>query len=272
MLKYIQYIRFSLLTSAIFFCLASTGWATNNEIDQSISAAQPDTLRIGYFELIPHIEKGSDNRLEGPALEYIKLVLQEMKIDNYVMKSFPVQRAFITLLSGEIDMVLFAAKTPNTITPELILTDTDVTFIQPGLVVKSQDPLTQPLEQKNFLNKRLAYWSGGYIPDFLRNNSIELISVAGNDVYKRGFKLVKHNRVDGFFHVDSMALEWWLTNTDATIGLKLLTLPHTLSVKSVFSKKSAERYKAPYEKALNKVKTIKPYRTFFFEYKKGPEN
>lgn len=261
MLTLIRYPSSLLLISALLLGWLSPSLANAKE-------SQSDPFKIGYFELIPHIEQGPNNTLEGPALEYIKLVLKEMGISHYEMKGFPVQRAFKMLLLGEIDIVLFAAKTPNTIKDHLILTDSDLTVIQPGLVLSKDSLASPPFKVEYLLNKRLAYWSGGYIPDFLKQDSIELIEVAGDDVYKRGFKLIHHGRVDGFFHVDSMALEWWLENTDAAKGLKLLKVPHKVSVKSLFSKTSAVIYQDRFEKALNKVKKEVSYRDFFFEYKK----
>lgn len=262
MLTLIRYPSSLLLISALLL-----GWLSPNIANANES--QSDPFKIGYFELIPHIELGPNDILEGPALEYIKLVLKEMGVNHYVMKGFPVQRAFKMLLLGEIDIVLFAAKTPNTIKDHLILTDSDLTFIQPGLVLSKESPDAPPFKMQHLMNKRLAYWSGGYIPDFLKQESIELIPVAGDDVYKRGFKLIHHGRVDGFFHVDSMALEWWLENTDTAKGLKLLKVPHKVSVKSLFSKKSAVVYKERFEKALNKVKKEMTYRDFFFKHKKN---
>lgn len=270
MLILIRPLIFLFLTFTLLISNAPQSWANANRVklaNNTIVDAHPNAFKIGYFELIPHIERGTDNELEGPAVEYIKLVLKEMNVKNYVLKGYPIQRAFKMLLEGEIDVLLFAAKTPNTIKDELVLTDMNVAYIQSGLVVNKQDDISEPLSLNQLLNKRLAFWSGGFIPEFLQNDSIELITIAGEDVYKRGFKLIQHGRADGFFHVDSMALEWWLMNTGAGDGLKLIKLPHKLHVKSVFSKRSAEKYKDRYEKALKKVQQIIPYRKFFFEYK-----
>lgn len=230
----------------------------------------PDLLKVGYFELIPHIEKNEEGVLVGPALDYAKRVLQEMQIKRYELKGYPLQRGFQMLQQGQIDMLLFAAKTPHALQDDLVLSDLSITFIQPGLVVKKDSTLSAPLEYSQLVDKRLAYWGGGYIPELLQQDSTELIAVAGGDVYKRGFKLLQYDRVDGFFHADSMALQWWLANTSATEGLKLLTLPNRVNVKSVFSQKSAVRYKERYEKALETVQTTLPYRNLFINYKKPP--
>lgn len=236
----------------------------NNEGDE-----KAEILKIAYFELIPHIEKGPDGKLQGPALEYVKLILKEMGIKQFTLKGFPVQRAFQMLVMGEADIVLFAAQTPNTIRDDFILTERDVTSIQPGLIVNKNHLLSVPLEFSELAGKNLAFWSGGYVPSFLQHESINLIKIAGEEVYKRGFMLVKHDRVDGFFHVDSMALEWWLQTSGQSQYLELLKLPYTVRVKSIFSKASDQRYRLSYETALEKVQNSMSYRDFFFNYQKN---
>jgi hypothetical protein len=192
-----------------------------------------------------------------------------MNVDHFSLNGFPVQRAFQRLVLGETDIVLFAAKTPNTIRDDFILTDLDLTTSQPGLIVKNNNELLEPLEFRQLAGKQLAFWSGGYVPSFLQNDAISLIKISGEDVYKRGFMLVKHGRADGFFHVDSMALEWWLENTGEGKDLKLLKLPYTISVKSIFSKESDQRFRLRYESALKRVQEKMSYRDFFFNYKKN---
>lgn len=231
-----------------------------------------DVFNIGYFELPPHIERVEGGELEGPALGYVKLILDEMNIREYSLKGYPVQRAFQMLLTGDIDIVLFAAKTPNTIREDFILTDVDVSFSQPGLIVKKNSSFSNPLVLNQLVGKELAFWSGGFVPDFLKNDAITLIKVAGENIYKRGFMLVKHERVDGFFHVDSLALEWWLENTNSKHELELLSLPYKVRVKSIFSKSSSLRYKSQYEAALLRVQSAISYRDFFFQFLKSKSN
>ncbi len=251
-----QYIAYLCL---ILLPLISWG---NNEVGN-----QAETIHIAYFELPPHIEKGPEENLQGPAVEYVKLILKEMQVENFTLKGYPVQRAFQMLLLDEADIVLFAAKTPNTIRDDFILTDVDVTTIQPGLIVQKADNLVEPIELQQLAGKQLAFWSGGYVPNFLKHESINLVKLAGEEIYKRGFMLVKHDRVDGFFHVDSMALEWWLENTKEDKYLKLLKLPYQVSVKSIFSKESEKRFRLRYEWALKEVQKKISYRDFFFDYK-----
>jgi ABC-type amino acid transport substrate-binding protein len=249
-------------------CLALMLVAYSSWTDTKIEASA-DVFNIGYFELPPHIERVESGELEGPALEYVKLVLDEMNISKYSMKGFPVQRAFQMLLTGEVDVILFAAKTPNTIREDFILTDVDVSFSQPGLIVKKNSSFTDPLKLNQLAGKELAFWSGGFVPDFLKNDAIKLINVTGENIYKRGFMLVKHERVDAFFHVDSMALEWWLEHTNSHNELKLLSLPYKVTVKSIFSKSSSLRYKSQYEAAMLKVQETMSYRDFFFRFLKN---
>ena len=222
-------------------------------------------LRIGYFELAPHIENNDRGELSGPALEYAKLVLSEMNIDKFKLNGYPIQRTFQMLLMDEIDMVLFVAKTPNTMKKEFVLTDTDVVTLQPGLVVQQDNWLTTPVLPQNLINLRMVYWSGGFVPSFLQHDSIELIKVSGEEIYKRGFLMVESHRADAFFHVDSLALSWWMENSTHVEGLKLVQMPIQISAKSMFSVKSAERFKVDYEKALKKVQQGISYRDFFFE-------
>lgn len=257
-IKLLQYLITLLLTINPII-----SWGNNEHNDQ------PEVVNIAYFELIPHIEKGPDGKLKGPALEYVKLVLKEMGIEHFTLKGFPVQRAFQMLVLGEADIILFAAKTPNTIREDFILTERDVTTIQPGLIVNKNHQLSVPLEFSQLTGKDLAFWSGGYVPNFLQHESINLIKIAGEEVYKRGFMLVRHDRVDGFFHVDSMALEWWLQTSDKNQFLELLELPYTVRVKSIFSKDSDQRYRLRYEAALEKVQQRMSYRDFFFDYQKN---
>lgn len=256
--KLLQYLITLLLTISPII-----SWG-NNELDD-----QPEVVKIAYFELPPHIEKGPDGKLKGPALEYVKLILKEMDIEHFTLNGFPVQRAFQMLVKGEADIVLFAAKTPNTIREDFILTDLDVTSTQPGLIVTKNHHLSEPLEFSQLVGNDLAFWSGGFVPQFLQHESINLIKIAGEEVYKRGFMLVKHDRVDGFFHVDSMALEWWLETSGQSQYLKLLKLPNTVRVKSIFSKASDQRFRLRYEAALENVQQRISYRDFFFDYQKN---
>jgi ABC-type amino acid transport substrate-binding protein len=248
----------------LFILSLALGFASAASAGQSKPAA--NLFRIGYFELAPHIVQGADGELYGPALEYAQRILARMGNPAYELKGYPVQRALQMLQSGEIDMVLFAAKTPATDREAYVMTDSNIVLLRPALVVKQTSKLTEPVAPQDLLNTTLAYWSGGHIPALLRHSDINLVNVSGEAVYERGIRMVELSRADAFFHVDGLALRWWLKNRATASDVRLVPLPIQVEGKSLFSQESAQRYKATYEEALNAEQQIQSYTDFFLNY------
>ena len=233
-------------------------------------AAQPDPsdskFRIGYFELAPHIIEGPDGKLYGPALEYAQRILKRMGNPRYELKSYPVQRALQMLLAGEIDMVLFAAKTPVTSRPGFVMTERNIVLLHPALIVKEVSALLEPVATQDLANINMAYWSGGHIPELLQQPQINLVKVSGEEVYERGIRMVQMGRADAFFHVDGLALQWWLRNRTDDKGMRLVNLPMQVEAKSLFSQASARQYRQQYEDALFAEQQRQSYTDFFLNY------
>lgn len=225
-----------------------------------------ETFRIGYFELAPHIVEGPDGQLHGPALDYAQRILQRMGNPRHELKGYPVRRALQMLQLGEIDMVLFAAKTPVTSHSSFVMTKRNIVVLHPAVVVKNESVLRAPLAAQDLLNTNLAYWSGGHVPELLKHPNIKLVKVSGERVYDRGIRMVKMARADAFFHVDGLALEWWLKNRYDGQDLRLVRMPMQVEAKSLFSRASAERYQQAYEAALHEQQQQQSYSNFFLNY------
>ena len=249
-----------MILSALFLCLFST-WGFADE------KAESATFRIGYFELAPHIVSAPDGSLHGPALDYMQDVLKRMDNQQYELKGYPVQRAFQMLMMNEIDIVLFAAKTPVTTRKEIIMTDLNLVVMNPSLIVRKDAGIQSPVKPADLLDKDLAYWSGGHVPEFLRHPRFNLVKVSGEKIYQRGFRMVEKQRADGFFHVDGLALNWWLRNKYQGNDLELVAMPVRVEGKSLFSRLSAPIYKARFEKAMKAAQQEQTYRDFFLNYR-----
>jgi ABC-type amino acid transport substrate-binding protein len=240
----------------------------------SPSTMAQDPLRIGFFDIPPHVTGIEDGQPRGAAISYF---------ENYIVPHFGVPfewavevtaptRLMSQLGDGEIDAMIFLGKTAERTKvfhypdPYLIIPET--------IALKKGHPLGQINSVKDLHGMRLGFLTGGRIPEPLQIDEITYDLIAGKRLMERNVEKLMLGRVDGIYAPLSTALLNIVEQMELRDEVKLVPIEFLdpVEIFTVFSQASVDQdVVARYNSALGKARAEMGYEDFLIKYlKKSP--
>lgn len=232
------------------------------------SLTSAETLRVGYFELIPHAFPGPQGRARGPMIEFFREIAQKMGINETDFYEAPLSRLVKSLEQGQLDALLYMAKNPER---EKLFRYPNVPFVEirMALAVKMSNPLQAVTSAADLASFTIGTRSGiSYLPAILQDERIRLEPLYGSgDVLKRNLKKLAVGRIDAVFESGLGTLKFWAKQMGMESEIRLIPLPGpTLKLYTIFSKNTPQDSVFRYEEALKDFLQEQTYDTLFESY------
>ena len=214
--------------------------------------ASAETIRMGYFEISPHMYTSRTTGLPaGATVTFFETVARKMGYDVIWVGPIPHARLVYYLEEGEvIDGDPIMSKTPER-EKFLCFPDTPFYLAKPNFVVKRDSPLTKINTIDDVKGYTLGQFSKAANSQFVTKNKsffkFEIISGAG-DTFKQHLKILFADRVDAIHTLDEFSMLYEAKKLNLDKQIKILFLPEPpLPFYSVFHKSEngkmlAEKY------------------------------
>ena len=208
-----------------------------------------EVLRIGYFDLPPHVVKVDTRRPKGTAIGYFEEFIAphlgvEIAWDSQVT---PPTRLMDQLRTGQKDAMIFLGWTKERTTylhfpkPYLILSEV--------VAFRADHPLAQVTAVDDLYGVKIGFLVGGRIPDVLQDDRITYDLIAGKRLMERNLEKLLLSRIDAIYAPLSVALARIIEQEGIGGQVKLLPIEflEPVEIFTVFSKNTVgedlvERY------------------------------
>ena len=226
----------------------------------SVSA---DVFRVGYYELPPHGHANINQYNENLAIDYFKLIAEEMEIEFIEFKSYPLTRLRAMLKRNEIDMILYMDKHIHR-DIEFVFSEIPLINTSPVIAIKKHFDLNDVNRSKIL---RIGAWQEDLnsLSHFLQ---VTIDPLSSENVLESNIKKLQNDRLDGVYSPDTTAIKYEIMKKSLQNEIKLVRLyEDNRNLYSVFSKESAEKYLENYQKSLITLNEKLSYDNFLIRNK-----
>jgi polar amino acid transport system substrate-binding protein len=229
-----------------------------------------ERLRMGYFDLPPHVVKVEDGVPKGAAISYFEeYIAPHLGIAvEWDREAIPPTRLMNQLRNGEKDAMVFLGKTEERTgylhypDPYLIIPET--------LAFKNGHSLDRITKASDLHGLTVGFLVGGRIPDPLRDDRITYDLIAGKRLFERNVEKLLLGRIDAIYAPLSTALVDIIDEMEVGDRVKLVPIEFLdlVQIYTVFSKKTVpESIVENYNKALVAANRERTYLDYIKDYK-----
>ena len=224
-----------------------------------------ETLRVGFFDLKPHIQTAQQTGEEatGPAITYLRLLAQKMGVSLTIQKeALPLDRLLQNLRNGQLDVAVALGKNPER---EGFLTYPEQPFywMHPSLMVLKSSPLQQVKTAEELNHLKIGIYSNGYLSPLLRNPQLKTYKLYGSNLIYRSYQMLEHNRFDAMYSPDQFDFKGEAIAYNFLDKIRILPLPEPpIGLYTAFSKKTDPQLIKRYEQNLRQMP---PYANYLKE-------
>ncbi len=228
-----------------------------------------ETLRIGYWNIPPHVIEVVGKKPKGAAISYF---------DEYIAPRLgvtvawdeditPPTRLMDQLRNGQKDAMIFLGKTKER-TDYLHYPDPYLDIPQ-TLAFLNSHPISRITRVSELYGLRVGFLVGGRLPDVLRDDRIKYDLIAGERLFQRNVEKLSLGRIDAIYAPLTIALTNIIKQMEVSDQVKLVPIEFLkpVLIYTVFSKKTvSEAVVEKYNKALETAGKEQPYKDFVRTY------
>ncbi len=208
-----------------------------------IFAMAADKIKMGYFNLIPHVfyDKTSQ-KLEGASIDYFTAVSSAMGYEVKWLGPLPFPRLIRYLKEGVVDGSLMMNKNPER-EEFLLYPDKPFHWVHRILVVRKENPLNKITSINDVLGYRIGFMEDAHLSPFIKDNldKITLTLIGGKDWVKQNLLKLKIARLDAVYDLNAETMRYTAKQLNMGDKVKILRLPEPAGgVNIVFSKASTK--------------------------------
>ena len=228
-----------------------------------------ETLRIGYWNIPPHVTGVVDKHPEGAATSYFDQYIaprlgMTIAWDENII---PPTRLMKQLREGQKDAMIFLGHTKER-TEYLRYPDPYIDIPQTFAFARSQsiDRITQV---SDLYGLTVGFLVGGRLPEVLKDNKIKYDLIAGERLFQRNIEKLLAGRIDAIYVPLTFALENILKQMKLEDQVKLVPIEFLdpVLIYTVFSKKTvSEAVIQKYNKALKAAHKEQKYKDYVEAY------
>ncbi|MDE1464297.1 transporter substrate-binding domain-containing protein [Spartinivicinus poritis] len=233
-------------------------------------SAWAQSLKVGYFNLIPHIEEGENNTPpKGPAISYLKKVMEKSGVTELQIppKPYPLSRLLQALELGKIDLAVALGKSPQR-AKKFTYPSKPFLKMQPSFMLLKKSPLDSLQSINDILLMDIGIYEKGFLSPLMRDKRLKTKPLSGNNIIFRNYKIMLRERLDAVYSPDSYELIYTAKINGFYNNIKVVSLPEPkVGLYTVFSKKTAIKYAKNYENALSNLESYESYLIKFIDNK-----
>ncbi len=235
----------------------------------TISAMAAEKIKMGYFNLIPHMfYDETSQKSQGAAIDYFTAVASVMGYEIEWSGPLPFPRLIKYLKEGKIDGSIMMNKNPER---EIFLfyPESPYYMVQRIFVVKRENKLDKITTINDVLGFRIGFLKDGHLSAFLKDNmdKITLELIGGEDWVTQNLIKLKIGRLDAVYDLNAETMLYRAKKLNMDDKIKILKIPEPSGgVNIVFSKASQKGrvLLESYQKAFQILKWdygafLKPY-------------
>jgi polar amino acid transport system substrate-binding protein len=229
-----------------------------------------ETLRMGYFDLPPHVDRVEGGIPKGAAISYFEEFIAPHLGVSVVWDTVatPPTRLMDQLRNGEKDAMVFLGRTEERTgylhypDPYLIIPET--------LAFKAGHPIDRVTNVSELHGLTVGFLVGGRIPDPLRDDEIKFDLIAGKRLFERNVEKLMLGRIDAIYAPLSTALVNIIDEMEVSDQVKLVPIEflEVVQIYTVFSKKTVgDHIVENYNNALEAANREQKYLDYIKVYK-----
>lgn len=229
------------------FCILSTillcslGHSIDDKTLKTLAPKVPSrpTLKIALYDMPPHVI--ADEKTLQPSGVAVQFLEQKLEIHKHFQVQWriaPFARFLADLESGNADMGLLLAKTPER-QKRLRFSDAPVFTTDAAVILRKEFPFTG-LESLD--GKILGHTQNSVVPYYFKDSGVRFDSLSGEDVVERNLLRLKLQRIDGVYVPTISNGEYLFKKLHMEKGFKIEKIPHSsLELYVVFRKDIDEK-------------------------------
>ncbi len=225
-------------------------WITGILLCSGSHTLWAETVRMGYFEIKPHMYLDSKTgKPAGASIRYFESIAKEMGYDVEWAEALPLPRLLQYLKEGNIDGTLVMTKNPER-EEFLWYPDSPYHLMRPIFVVKKDNKLEKIESIADVKGYRVGFLLGGNLTKFIRDHTddLKMDYIAGQIWAKSNLLKLITGRLDAVYDLNENTMPYEAKLMGIQDQIKIILLPEPpMPLFTVFSKKS-ERGKALVEK------------------------
>jgi polar amino acid transport system substrate-binding protein len=231
-----------------------------------------ETLRMGYFDIPPHVVNVEGGTPTGAAISYFKKYIAPhlgIAVD-WDGGATPPTRLMGQLRNGDKDAMIFLGKTVER--TEYLHYPDPYLIVPETLAFKTDSPVDRITSVGDLHDLTVGFLVGGRIPKDLRDDKIKYDLIAGKRLFERNVEKLLLGRVDAVYAPLSTALVSIIDDMEVGDQVKLVPIEFLESVQiyTVFSKKTvSESVVEDYSKALEEANKEHNYVDYISIYKQN---
>lgn len=228
-----------------------------------------ETLRIGYWNIPPHVIEVVGKKPKGAAISYF---------DEYIAPRLgvtvawdeditPPTRLMDQLRNGQKDAMIFLGKTKER-TDYLHYPDPYLDILQ-TLAFLNSHPISRITRVSELYGLRVGFLVGGRLPDVLRDDRIKFDLIAGERLFQRNVEKLLLGRINAIYAPLTIALTNIIKQMEVSDQVKLVPIEflEPVLIYTVFSKETvSEAVVEKYNKALETAGKEQPYKDYVRTY------
>jgi ABC-type amino acid transport substrate-binding protein len=227
------------------------------------SSAYSQTFRVGFFTSEPEMIVDPDMTARGPLVEYFRKIAAKMGIQQVEFVNRPLARLFFELDDGTIDAALVLTIKPDR-AAKYVYPETPLCQARTGIVVLKSAAVKKIVVASDLLPLRIGATGGAAISPLLSDKASKIQYVYANNPLVQLFEMLRSKRIDGVYVPSHRTINYFIKKDAYSAEMNILLLPEEpIPFYTVFTKKSAPKYLALYEKALKQQQAEIPYQAYF---------
>jgi ABC-type amino acid transport substrate-binding protein len=220
----------------------------------ALTPAGAQSLKVGYFDVPPHVTQDKSGAATGAAVDLFKAVAQRMGIKDVTYQQLPLPRALGMLEGGELDAILFLSKNAER-EAKFFYPAKPYFLSQPSLAIATKSSIKEIKTADDLKALKIGLFLGMNLSPSMRQSGLNLDSLTGTDnLYSRNFQKLTQGRVDAVYSPDNLTLAKEIKAAGLEGSVHVVPLPDQPNATyTVFNKKDAGTLGAKYAEALDAV-------------------
>ena len=239
-------------------------------VDGTVQAQE--TLRIGYWNIPPHVTGVVDQKPQGAAISYFdEYIAPHFEVTvTWDEKIIPPTRLMDQLRKGQKDAMIFLGKTKER--TEWLHYPEPYLEIPQTLAFINNHPIDRIIDVSDLYGLTVGFLVGGRLPGVLQDGKIKYDLIAGEQLFQRNVEKLLIGRIDAIYAPLTIALVNIIKQMEVSDKVKLVPIEFLdpVLIYTVFSKETvSETVVEKYNNALKAANKEQKYTDYVKIYQSG---
>lgn len=220
-----------------------------------ITPVHGQTLKVGFFDLAPHVIGASETNSEasGPAVDYLRSIMERVGVSLAIAPTpVPLGRLISDLDTDKLQVILALAKNPER--EKILHYPARPYYTMPQvLTVRKDSPLTAIASIDDLKSVKIGVYADGMLTRSLRDPNVSLDPIKGDSIVQRNLQKMIAGRLDAVYSADAFEVRYHAGKSKVAAQVREVTLPDpAIGLYTVFSRSVPDAIVKKYEAELDK--------------------